>query len=293
MSTNPPAVSDQTLVDADFGLIHLHKSVSPVATLSCGVNKAPTKLLCYAQGMYLRDGPQPREAFFLRTRHGFDPIFASPLFAKCWPVKTAGILKTKMNGYDERRSGPRNSRKALMMGDTPLRKAVHLMHCFRAWAGAAQRRQHLSREVVELVSSHLRLQRVRIRFVLWMSACRGLNHGSQRQCCAKPRNALALAQPEESSPCTRRAASQSWAMDSAEKLATIGSARTARTLDWQCAMLKSAKDNCSGALPLVSEYSPLIACSSSLRYSPLCARIMRIRCHQTVYASHTCRRASC
>ena len=80
MSTNPPAVSDQTLVDADFGLIHLHKSVSPVATLSCGVNKAPTKLLCYAQGMYLRDGPQPREAFFLRTRHGFDPIFASPLF---------------------------------------------------------------------------------------------------------------------------------------------------------------------------------------------------------------------
>ena len=79
MSTNPPAVSDQTLVDADFGLIHLHKSVSPVATVSCGVNKAPTKLLCYAQGMYLRDGPQPREAFFLRTRHGFDPIFASPL----------------------------------------------------------------------------------------------------------------------------------------------------------------------------------------------------------------------
>ena len=79
-------------------------------------------------------------------------------------------------------------------------------------------------------------------------------------------HALALAQPEESSPCTRRAASQSWAMDSAEKLATIGSARTARTLDWQCAMLKSAKDNCSGALPLVSEYSPLIACSSSLRY---------------------------
>ena len=265
MSTNPPAVSDHTLVDADFGLIHLHKSVSPVATLSCGVNKAPTKLLCYAQGMYLRDGPQPREAFFLRTRHGFDPIFASPLFAKCWPVKTAGILKTKMNGYDERRSGPRNSRKALMMGDTPLRKAVHLMHCFRAWAGAAQRRQHLSREVVELVSSHLRLQR----------------------------NALALAQPEESSPCTRRAASQSWAMDSAEKLATTGSARSARTLNWQCAMLESAKDNCSGALPLVSEYSPLIACSLSLRYSPLCARIMRIRCHQTVYASHTCRRASC
>ena len=221
------------------------------------------------------------------------PIFASPLFAKCWPLKTAGILYTKMNGYDERRSGPRNSRKALMMGDTPLRKAVHLMHCFRAWAGAAQRRQHLSREVVELVSSHLRLQRVRIRFVLWMSACRGLNHGSQRQCCAKPRNALALAQPEESSPCTRRAASQSWAMDSAEKLATTGSARSARTLNWQCAMLESAKDNCSGALPLVSEYSPLIACSLSLRYSPLCARIMRIRCHQTVYASHTCRRASC
>ena len=90
MSTNPPAVSDHTLVDADFGLIHLHKSVSPVATLSCGVNKAPTKLLCYAQGMYLRDGPQPREAFFLRTRHGFPTLFSLLLF-----LRNAGLSKLR------------------------------------------------------------------------------------------------------------------------------------------------------------------------------------------------------
>ena len=180
------------------------------------------------------------------------------------------------------------------MGDTPLRKAVNLMHCFRAWARAAQRRQHLSREVVELVSSHLRLvtrlQRVRIRFVLWMAACRGLKHGSQRQCCAKPRNALALAQPEESSPCTRRAASQSWAMDSAEKLATTGSARSARTLDWQCAMLKSAQDNCSGALPLVSEYNRLLFVFTLL--TSLCTHHAHSLSFNGV-CTHTCRRASC
>ena len=89
MSTNPPAVSDHTL-DADWDLIHLHKSVSPVATVSCGVNKAPTKLLCHAQGMDLRDGPQPREAFFLRTRHGFPTLFSLLLF-----LRNAGLSKLR------------------------------------------------------------------------------------------------------------------------------------------------------------------------------------------------------
>ena len=190
------------------------------------------------------------------------------------------------------------------MGDTPLRKAVNLMHCFRAWARAAQRRQHLSREVVELVSSHLRLQRVRIRFVLWMAACRGLKHGSQRQCCAKPRNALALAQPQESSPCRRRTASHSAPTLSSNAGLSANAQlerctprqRTAPTLDWRCAMLKSAQDNCSGALPLVS-YSLSIVRSSPalclyLAHTSLCTDHAHLLTSNGVCA-HTCRRASC